>query len=61
MLSIHLKFGSSSLKGLGGVRSVTEIFISKSADKQMDRYEISKYIDFWNWFHEKITIYFYVK
>ena len=29
MLSIHLKFGSSSLKGLGGVRSVTEIFISK--------------------------------
>ena len=29
MLSIHLKFGSSSLKGLGGVRSVTEIFINK--------------------------------
>ena len=29
MQSIHLKFGSSSLKGLGGVRSVTEIFISK--------------------------------
>ena len=29
MLSIHLKFGSSSLKGLGGVRSVTEIYIRK--------------------------------